>query len=458
MIPICLKSHLWPWAIRRNLHLPVFSREALPPPVPYSSPGPVQARPGIVTAIGVISIVVACISGITSLILGGQAMVLLMIVKMTAAMPRGSALSVSSPNVSVYTANSSSVKAARPSVGVNALSDAERDAVNSAFSSLQPLSAERSSQLQGMLVEHGRELFPHGGTVLTSDRVGKLVTAKSSESAAEGHGEGSSWYVIPSGRITLFDDRAVFASVDGTTSFESRAADVIDAHGATDRTLTPQQVSSIVAQIQTMASGRLSSSQIATLQHELAQQNQPYIDPAMVLSPAQNVLVSPDGSVSIQFGGVNLAAAGSLQIDRRGQVISSNVATVSNVQTGFPNFRTISTWKIHLAIAEDLLSIGLAIYLFVIGIVTLRQSLSGRRLHLVYAWIKIPLAVGGGVAILWITTMFLSMSPGFSFGSWGSVFAGVWISVIGCIYPIALIICLNSRAMREYYGVARLNK
>ena len=102
------------------------------------------------------------------------------------------------------------------------------------------------------------------------------------------------------------------------------------------------------------------------------------------------------------------------------------------------------------------LSIALAIYLLVIGIMVLRQSPRGRRLHFIYVFFKIPLAIAGPIAFLWMFSGFLAsfaFSPG---GSSPATFVyiiwGVVLVVLGAAYPVGLLFALNARTVRDYYN------
>jgi len=107
-----------------------------------------------------------------------------------------------------------------------------------------------------------------------------------------------------------------------------------------------------------------------------------------------------------------------------------------------------------------LAGLGLAIYLLVIGILVLRQSPRGRRLHLFYAVLKIPVTILGAAATWWLTTQFMEAmmanmgpaAPPAGMMSTGIGIQQVFLGVIGLIYPIALPIALQSRAVKDYYN------
>jgi hypothetical protein len=101
-------------------------------------------------------------------------------------------------------------------------------------------------------------------------------------------------------------------------------------------------------------------------------------------------------------------------------------------------------------------SVGLAIFLLVSGIMTLGQSPRGRRLHLIYAAIKIPLEIVAVLAAMWLARDFMSaVNPA---GAGGmptglGLFSGL-MALLGIAYPVGLLIAFNTRSMREYYGAS----
>jgi hypothetical protein len=97
----------------------------------------------------------------------------------------------------------------------------------------------------------------------------------------------------------------------------------------------------------------------------------------------------------------------------------------------------------------------LAGILLVAGILVLRGHGVSRKLHLWWAVLKIPTAIGAGIVsgIMMRSMMAASGAPAMPVG----VFVGV-ISVAGlgvaCIYPIALLIVMNTSAVKQFYKSA----
>ena len=82
----------------------------------------------------------------------------------------------------------------------------------------------------------------------------------------------------------------------------------------------------------------------------------------------------------------------------------------------------------------------------------LRQSLRGRRLHLIYAAIKIPVAIAAGVAAAWVERDLVA--NGAAFGAVGvGVFSGLVPALLAIAYPVALLLVLNLKDVREYFSL-----
>ena len=99
---------------------------------------------------------------------------------------------------------------------------------------------------------------------------------------------------------------------------------------------------------------------------------------------------------------------------------------------------------------ESLASLGLSILLLVAGILVLRQRSRGRWLHFLYAWLKIPIAIVGGLGIWWFGISLAGATGGSSL-NWFVVVTFVMIA-ISIAYPIALLIMLRLRSVRDYYA------
>ena len=116
-------------------------------------------------------------------------------------------------------------------------------------------------------------------------------------------------------------------------------------------------------------------------------------------------------------------------------------------------------WLCGLCILEAVLSGALAIYLFIAGIQVMRQSPAGARLHWIYIAIKIPLALLGGAALIWLAMDFGAgvagmVSQGGAAPAIQTTYAtmSAMTMIAALIYPIALLFALRSQTVRQYYN------
>jgi hypothetical protein len=99
----------------------------------------------------------------------------------------------------------------------------------------------------------------------------------------------------------------------------------------------------------------------------------------------------------------------------------------------------------------------LAVLLLVAGLLVFRRSPASRRLHRIYAWVKIPVALAGAVGIGWmygsLVGAFTAM-PGQGQPAATMVFwmYTIGAAVLGCAYPVGLLFALRSSQVRAYYN------
>ena len=142
-----------------------------------------------------------------------------------------------------------------------------------------------------------------------------------------------------------------------------------------------------------------------------------------------------------------------------------------NPFAAFTAFNKMNPTGIWITLVASFVSALLAIYLFVIGIMVLRDSRSGARLHWVYAMLKIPLVIVAAVGTHIMTSSMMSSfaasvpgAPGFGVTGGAGVPAAttsimqsmmiVTAAVTAAIYlayPLSLIFILSTRTVRDYY-------
>jgi hypothetical protein len=131
-------------------------------------------------------------------------------------------------------------------------------------------------------------------------------------------------------------------------------------------------------------------------------------------------------------------------------------------------FSGINPLAAILSAIAELLSFALAVLLLVAAIQILRDAPSGPKLHRWYALAKIPLVIVATALSLWLTigmmqSIMASMPPAAG-GAAGQQAAFMWSftvarmvlpALLALAYPVALLIILRSRTVREYYNAVR---
>jgi hypothetical protein len=146
------------------------------------------------------------------------------------------------------------------------------------------------------------------------------------------------------------------------------------------------------------------------------------------------------------------------------RVGSGGRRTTMAMRPGPPIRFNMSKSAMIFSILTSIVSLGVAIYLLVIGILVLRDSMSARKLHWIYVAIKIPLVFAAAIAAWFVwnsfgstivaagTTPGAAPPPGMgAFMALGAVFS----TLIGLAYPVGLIFVLMSRTAKQYYSPLR---
>lgn len=411
-------------------------------PLPYSTPAR-QNRPGIITAIGVLCIVVACLSGLFSLVIGLESMAFFIMSKASVMM---------STPMSVATVSAS----AQPAASGKLKSD-EAPAADNALQSMLALDGAHVRELDKLLRTHGREIFgTDEDTSLTASAVRDAITEKTPLASST---SGLASFVTASGKVEIYPDRAQFISTDGSTTIRTSVANSSEStnystsvtatatapgtSGSPSTTLTAAQVNQVIAAVQGMAKPPLSPAQVTGLRTALSAPNQQLLTPGA--TPPITFAVAPKGqNATIQFNG-----GGMLTLGPTGQIVSSSM-------TGFPGFK-VNLAAVVLVMAEAAASVALAIYLLVVGILLFRESMRTPLLLRIFALLKIPLALAAGAGMAWMgytfVQSFAGMAPPGS-GPGASVFIiwGCVVAVLGLAFPIGVLIALRTRTVRAYYN------
>ena len=208
--------------------------------------------------------------------------------------------------------------------------------------------------------------------------------------------------------------------------------------------LTPAEVQTVIQKVQAASSNGLNPSQVAALQTALQDPAQGLVRPGTAWSPVVSVDVD-GGAASVELSG------GWIDLDPQGKVVGQ-----------FTDTNPLSGWKLPVAAlvlvgVDAVASLLLALLLLVAGILVFRRSALSARLHRIYAWLKIPTAVAGGIGLGWLFGAFVGAvsaparagSPADTGVFWT---LGVSAAILGCAYPVGLLLALRSQRVRSYYN------
>jgi hypothetical protein len=361
--------------------------------------------------------------------------------------------------------------AVTPIVDERGMDIAARQTIIGILAERRPLSDARRRQLHALLAKAGQDMFPSSGGGISPAMVRQSITDSGQlPSASDSNpNAGPDYFVIATGKIEVADDRAHFQPSDHSeeTILVSAAppANSPNAAAITNPAVVPisnQNVHAAIHTIDQQTANRLTSQQRQSLIAELSLTGgllAPTTSRIQVTAQSITSTILGDGSVMV------FTSEGQVRISPVGIVTSRTLYHPSPTSPPTLNFNTtpfggpshVSRPAVILVVAEAAASILLSIYLLVIGILTLRQSPSGRRLHIIYGVLKIPLAIACGVGWCWIVGGLFSSIP----NNGGNMPIQVVRLVLllfatgaAVIYPIALFIAFSTPTVHRYYASA----
>ncbi len=410
--------------------IPVETIDAYPYAGQFRRPGP----PGLVTAIGTLSIVVAGIS-----LIGGPVTTLAMAAIVAAQSARANFATMAvAPRPAVVGL------AAVEVVDENGYGAADRAAVIEGLARSRAITPEQREQLDELLAESGRTIVSVGTPVdpsLVSASVSSTGQLTEYGATASDGEHAPSYFVLANGRLEVTDTRAVFFPGDGQPAVRAVAFPLpAVSAGFTPGPLTDDAIRSTLRSIVRLNGGRPKSVQIKAAVDMLRGPGEQIVVPTTDgTDPAAEVTAAttdPSGTLTIDTSHGSSTCEWTVTADGQTNASISSTATaiapppVSKATLGF---------TVSLAIPE----FAAAVYLLVIGILTARRSRFGRRLHWIYVGVKLPLSVAAIVAAGYVGA---KVSGGSGTG-WWLVPAG-----LGAVYPLSLVRALMAKSVRAFYG------
>ncbi|CAN5488787.1 hypothetical protein BH10PLA1_BH10PLA1_15980 [soil metagenome] len=409
---------------------------SVPPPIP--SPVQVLAytesqtsvRPAAVTAIGVMSIVFACVGFFGAL--GGAFLSLGFMINTTAVR--------NGPNAQVIP----------DTAGPNGFYATDRDVIEQAFNTRQALSGLQQVQLDFLLSDVGAKILPAVPTAVSND---PAVDYRRSFLAGSAGGQVESdgtFYDVPSGRITVTDHDATFTpAANSIVPAFKRSAD----RASILPNLTATEIKAVIARVQEHAGNTpLNPAQVAKF--------------TSMLQKSPGTLLGTPGDMRDLLGGiiaVKILPDGSAQVDAPNATVT---ISSSGARTLFSNgiskpFPPMKVWPLATTMIGGVISAGLSIFLLVIGVITLRNSLVAATLHRVYAWAKIVLTLVGAVAtwLIWADfTKGIASQASTASPKAQAVFSSIATAMtvgsvlLGLAYPVTLLLVLRLKSVRAFYA------
>jgi hypothetical protein len=321
------------------------------------------------------------------------------------------------------------------------MSASQRQIVIAGLSQRRELSQARQDRLDALLADAGKRILNLAPESMTADSVAANVVSTMSMPSAAG-GAADDVFILGTGRLQINDSTAVFFPSGNPSGIRSEGGSFSDAGGTH---LAAVQINAIVDRIQTLADHRLNDTQVWKLESELQVAGQRIIGPANSVSEAvgqiQSAQMLADSTVGITTD-INVFSIGP-----SGEMLPGIIPAKGYQQPGGANL-SISHGVTTLIMVEAFLSFGAAAYLLVVGIMTLKNSNVARRLHLIYVVAKLGLFA---VAMYTTYVVYQSIGGDSNNPAAGMLYVGLALSAIGIVYPIALVVAMNLRSVREFY-------
>jgi hypothetical protein len=393
--------------------LPVLPLDDVPPTPVW--PVHQRARPVRrgARAIGIISLIVAVgslLAGVATILFAGQAY-------------QGSVARASEAAAAArVAAESALVEGPAELLARDGLPAADRSAVADALSAARPMSEGEQRQLDELLAEAGRRVLDP--TAVTVSASGQLTGV--------GATSGPAFYVLPTGRLELSDDRVAFLPADGQPTIAAVAYELPPSPTVEEPPLSDAATRSVLRAIARLNGGRPRSAQVRAIAQLLRGSGQHLVVPLPgTVDPAVEVTaVTTDGTGQLAVHTVHGGTGYDLSVTPGGQ-ISANVGPAAGA-SALPSAAGLTAVRITSAG-----QMVVAAYLLVAAALTPRESGRTRPLLWTYVALKIPVGVAAAVAV----GLFAR-----SVASDGSAVAWAVPTIVGLAYPLvlAILMCLRN--------------
>jgi hypothetical protein len=419
---------------------------------PFDDQGRRRRAPGIITAVGILSIILGLVGmggGAVSAFIGFGVFV----GSRQAANFGSGPIVIPRPQQVSYAYDMRDSAALTP----HGLGATSRRQVIAVLVENQPMPLTRQLQLHALLAKSGQDIFP--GAVMQIDRenIRQSIAEHGKLPSASDATIGADFFDLATGRIEIYDDHALFSPADHGETVRASTGMPDNSTAATPAAVPAADVQSAMQMIDQQTNHAMTPVQRQAVLAELAL-------PGGVLGPSAgrttvqlHASLLPGGSLHFTtgMGQMEVASAGTVESRIIYQPMAYSPPNLFTRQGAwaFSKPGTGLYLEIGTVFLEGIASLLLGIYLLVSAIFTIRQARIGRKLHLIYAWIKIPLAITCGVA--WCAAVSTGMprvaggSPPKEMFVWAIVL--MLVTVLPVLYPIALLIVFATPTAKRYY-------
>ena len=392
-------------------------------------------RPWIVSAVGVVSVIIASISLIADFIS-------LMIANMITGMATIAAMTPPP----VVTPPAPAVVQARPEyVGPQGLSASQRQAVIDGLARVHALSDGRQKQVDGLLAYVGQLVIQLSAENLTAERVATYVTDVREIPSGSG-GEPDDMFILGSGRLQISDDNAVFFPDNSPSPIRSGGGSYTDSDGTH---IASEQIAAIVERVRSLSNQAINDAQVNSLETELESTSQTLITPSPSVTQAVAQVMSaqslPDGTIAVT------TKNGSMSFAPMGQSFHGIVAIGAMGPPWIRRSAGVPRRDATLLMLDAITSFAAAGFLLACGIVMLRNLPAARWMHLAYAGIKMVLA---GLSCYAIYAVAMDLDAGAPDARGTALAWMLIVGAVGFVYPVVLMIVMNLKSVREFLGTA----
>lgn len=384
----------------------------------------VASRPGGVTAIGVISIILASLALIANLSSGVFGLVSIGTTKVQQ-------LSASRDDLERYP-----LVDPGSTEPPGAMSDAEARAVAHGLNLAKPLTPVRQEQVIQLARRHGKTILPFAQSGVSAIAVRNNVSSATLQRAVSGEPENV--YVMGEGTLTVNDTRALFRADNGN-SYRSTDPEV---NRSVDNDTIDRLLSSLTSFAVTPNADQ--KARIITLLRDEKQ---------LLVTPETGQIIL--GAGPLKEGGLWFSTPeAQVRLDRAGTALLLSSAAPepgTSILTG----RKLTTRWANLLMIESLFSGLLAVLLLVGAIFLLRGRPVGRKLCTTWAMIKLPMVVLGAILLgLTINEWLAALTSDDTTPPSASIAPVVVASLnglVGLIWALIVLVVLTRQPVRDYF-------